>query len=67
MPFNPKSLENLTHEGRPRKYDEPKKQRRLSLTDQAWENLKNLSEELGFTSVSEMIEELARGTLTISR
>lgn len=60
------SLDNLIHEGRPLKYDEPKKTRRLSVTESGWDNARQLIKSMGM-SVSEFIEELGRGQVTVMR
>ena len=69
MGYNPKSLKNLTRagEGRPRKYSEPKKQRSVSVTDLAWQNTKNIAKNELNLSMSELIEQIGRGKLVISR
>jgi hypothetical protein len=60
------SLSNLTHEGRPLEYGEPKKERRLSVTATGWNQAKLLIEEMGM-SVSRFVEELGRGRVTVIR
>lgn len=61
---HPNSLKNLTHDGRPLKYHEPKKTRRLSVTETGWTQAQTLIDAMGM-SVSEFIEELARGRVTV--
>lgn len=65
MPYNPKSLKNLTHKGRPLEYGEAKKHRRVNLTDTGWEKLQVLQKQLEYSSVSEMLEEIARGAVIL--
>jgi hypothetical protein len=64
---HPHSKANLTyHEGRPRLYSEPKKNRTLCLTEQGWGELKLLAKELGYSSVSDFVEKIARRQVKIS-
>ncbi|KAI9134991.1 hypothetical protein [Acaryochloris sp. CCMEE 5410] len=58
------SLQNLTHEGRPLDYGEPKTGHRVSVTQTGWENAKQLINSMGM-SVSEFLEELGRGRVTV--
>jgi hypothetical protein len=60
------SLSNLTHEGRPLEYAEPKKTRRLSVTESGWVRARSLIGSMGM-SVSEFLEELGRGQVTVVR
>ena len=60
------SLKNLTHEGRPLEYAEPKKTRSLSVTESGWMGAKTLINSMGM-SVSEFLEELGRGQVTVIR
>jgi hypothetical protein len=39
---NPKSLKNLARDGRPTDYDEPKKDRRLTITETGWSGVRKL-------------------------
>ena len=61
---HPNSLENLTHEGRPLEYNEPKKVRRLTVTESGWTSAKELIGAMGM-SVSQFLEELGRGRVSI--
>ncbi len=63
MPVNPKSLKNL-HPRIP-DYEQAKKERRISLTQYGWDNLQELSLELGYRSRSALVEAIARGELQI--
>ena len=64
--INPKSLENLTHEGRPQAYEEPKKRRYLSVTESGWTGAQEAIEAAGCKGgVSEFLERLGRGEFTI--
>ena len=61
MAVNPKSLLNLKPGERQPRYEEPKKQRTVSVTDVGWHQLKAIADsDLGL-SVSEMMEQLGRG------
>jgi hypothetical protein len=64
--INPQSLSNLTRDGRPQKYDEPKKDKRLTITETGWNGAKTLIESMGM-SVSEFMEQLGRGQITVMR
>jgi hypothetical protein len=66
--INPKSLENLRmgqSPGRKTAYDAPKHPHGVSLTDEAWQGLRNTAQSVGTLSVSELLERLGRGQLTI--
>jgi hypothetical protein len=58
------SLSNLTHEGRPLNYDEPKKTRRLSVTESGWTRARTVIDSMGM-SVSEFVEQLGRGQVIV--
>ncbi len=58
------SLSNLTHEGRPLDYDEPKKTRRLSVTESGWTRARTVIGSMGM-SVSEFLEQLGRGKVVV--
>jgi len=65
---NPRSIANLIHEGRPSSeevYGEPKKKRTLSVTESGWENVQELAKVSGCSSVSDLLERLARGHLNL--
>ncbi len=60
---NPASLANLSRDGRPKSeevYGEPKRRRTLTVTDSGWEATTVLVKSLGFSSVSEFLEEYGR-------
>jgi len=61
---HPNSLQNLTHQGRPLDYDEPKKTRRLSVTETGWDSARKLIGSMGM-SVSEFLEQLGRGNVLV--
>ncbi len=63
MPVNPKSLKNL----HPRKtdYEEPKKDKTISITEFSWKSLEELSQNLGYRSRSAFFEAIARGELKV--
>lgn len=54
-----RALANLTHEGRPPKWDEAKHRHNVSLTDEAWSLLQQKA-DLNNLSVSELLEYIAR-------
>ncbi|MEM8638922.1 MAG: hypothetical protein AAGG51_08935 [Cyanobacteria bacterium P01_G01_bin.54] len=64
---NPKSLRNLTHEGRPYLYGEKKKRHSISVTQSGWEQFRKLSQKFGCDSTSDFVEKLARQHLVITR
>jgi hypothetical protein len=61
---NPNSLANLTHEGRPQAYDQPKKNRSLSVTPDGWEGFQALAAAIG-VSTSEFVELQGRGKINL--
>ncbi|MCT7955969.1 hypothetical protein [Laspinema palackyanum] len=63
--LHPNSLKNLTyHEGRPQKWGEQKKTRKLTVTETGWEGVVAIAQEQGH-SVSELLEMLGRGQLSL--
>lgn len=63
---NPKSKDNLTyHEGRPVVWDEPTKTHGITVTDSAWDGLKQLVKTKGYRSVSDLIEIIGREYIDI--
>lgn len=62
--LNPKSLENLTHDGRPPKYGEKKKVRRLTVTEEGWQGVSEIASAYDL-SVSEILELVGRGELVL--
>lgn len=64
---HPNSQANLTyHSGRPPAYGENKRKRYLSVTDEGWEGTQAVVRAVGCASVSEFLEKLGRGELTIN-
>lgn len=65
--MNARSLSNLKpgeSPGRNAFYKQKKNKHTITVTDEGWTNLKKLAEGLG-VSVSEVIEQLGRGQLTV--
>ena len=63
--LHPNSLKNLTcHEGRPQKWGEKKKTRKLTVTETGWEGVVAIAQAQGH-SVSELLEMLGRGQLSL--
>jgi hypothetical protein len=63
--INPKSLENLRHEGRPPAFEEEKKRRTLTVTDSGWEGTMSVAKTLDCRGISELIELIGRGQLRV--
>ena len=65
---HPNSLANLNYRGgRPKSFGAKKKQRTLTVTEEGWEGLKPLIEELECKSVSDFLELAGRGLLEIKK
>ena len=63
---NPRSQKNLNREGRQPLHGEPKKDRFVRATTEAWEGFKEVAQALGI-SASELVEQIGRGELSVSR
>jgi hypothetical protein len=63
--INPRSLENLRHEGRPPAFEEEKKRRTLTVTDSGWEGTMSVAKTLDCRGISELIELIGRGQLRV--
>jgi hypothetical protein len=63
--MNPKSLENLRHEGRPPAFEEEKKRRTLTVTDSGWDGAMAVAKGLECRGVSELLELIGRGQLLV--
>ncbi len=66
---HPNTLANLIHEGRPSSeevYGEPKKKRTLTVTESGWENIREIAKNSGCNSVSDLLEKIARGQISLS-
>jgi hypothetical protein len=61
---NPKSRQNLTRDGRPMDYNEPKRDRRLTVTETGWTGAKRLIGSMDM-SVSDFLEKLGRGQIIV--
>lgn len=65
---HPDSKNNLNfHSGRPYTYQEPKKQRYLSVTETGWEQVQRLAQDLGCSGVSDLLEKIARGEILLEK
>jgi hypothetical protein len=67
---NPRSLANLTHEGRPLAYNQPKKTRGITVTDDGWRGFQALADAAQGAgrkglSASELVESLGRSTIDL--
>jgi hypothetical protein len=62
---NPKSLENLIHQGRPLAVGEKKKEQTITVSQTGWEGTQAILQSVGCSSVSELLEKLGRNQLTI--
>jgi hypothetical protein len=63
--INPRSLENLRHEGRLPAFEEEKKRRNLTVTDSGWEGAMAVAKTLDCRGISELIELIGRGQLRV--
>jgi hypothetical protein len=64
---HPNSQANLNYRGgRPKVFDSEKKRRNISVTEEGWEGLQPIVEELGCKSVSDLLEKLGRGVVKLS-
>jgi hypothetical protein len=61
---NPKSLLNLSTEGRPTEYDERKEDHKVTVTPTGWRGVKQFAKSLSL-SVSGLLEKLGRGQLLL--
>jgi hypothetical protein len=64
--MNPRSLENLRHEGRPPAFEEEKKRRTLTVTDSGWDGAVAVAKGLECRGVSELLELIGRGQLRVN-
>ena len=62
---NPKSLENLKHEGRPLAFAEEKKRRTLTVTESGWNGAMAVAKTVHCRGISELIELIGRGELVV--
>ena len=65
--INPNSLKNLTHEGRPTVYKQKKTTHNISVTPAGWEGVKAKAHSLGYSGVSELVEQVGRGQVHIEK
>ncbi len=64
---HPNSLANLTNrEGRPIAFEEKKKVRAVSVTQQGWDGISEIATAKGCSSISEFLEKLGRGEVKIA-
>lgn len=63
---HPNSLANLQHGGRPSVFEEKKKVRAVSVTQQGWNGISQMAEQYGCSSISEFLEKLGRGEVKIA-
>lgn len=61
--INKKSLANLQPGGEPR-YEQPKRQRNVSLTDTGWQGLKEIALDSGL-SLAELLEQIGRRKIKV--
>ena len=62
---HPNSLKNLKLGGNKLRYEQPKKRRCISLTDEGWDKCRELIKQNFGLSVSEFMEKLGRGDLDL--
>jgi hypothetical protein len=63
---HPNSISNLIREGRPLLYEQQKKARSITLTDDSWNKLEILAKAYNCASKSEFIEKICRGEIQLS-
>ena len=64
--YHPNTRKHWLTGTKPR-YEEKKRPRTLMATDTGWENLKRIAKEKLGLSVSEMVDQIGRGQLNVSR
>ena len=62
---HPNSLKNLKLGGNKLRYEQPKKRRCISLTDEGWDKCRELVKQNFGLSVSEFMEQLGRGEIDL--
>lgn len=62
---HPNSIANLVHDGRPQSWNEPKKNRNISITETGWTGIQKIAQSMGL-SISEVIERIGRDILILS-
>lgn len=62
-----RSLQNLTHHGRPTDHDEKKTTHNISVTPTAWKGVHDVASSLGYPSVSEFIEQVGRRQIYVEQ
>jgi hypothetical protein len=67
MPVSEISLRNLTNSGSLPRYEEGKKRRQLTVTDEGWNATKAIAKKQFKLSVSEMLEKIGRGELILQK
>ena len=67
MSIHPNSLANLrpNRKGSKPKYKDLKKQRSVTLTETGWSAVKNIAKEKYGLSVSELLEQIGRGNISL--
>jgi hypothetical protein len=63
---NPSSLQNLQPGRVNRRYESPKKQRTVTVTEDGWAGIKSIAEAMDM-SISEVIEQIGRGMLKVKQ
>ena len=61
---HPNSISNLSREGRPRKYNDNKKRRNITVTDEGWSGFEKLAKKYG-VSKSDIVERIGRGEIKL--
>jgi hypothetical protein len=62
---SPRSLANLTRDGRPQAWGAPKRARRVTVTDEGWQGCQAAAEAAGAASVSDLLERIGRGLIVV--
>lgn len=64
---SPRSLKNLTKDGRPPLHDEKKTAHNVTVTPTAWKGVKEQADSLGCSSISELFEQIGRGNIRLTQ
>lgn len=66
--LSPNSQKNLIHTGRPSSedvYGEPSRNHTVTVTDTGWNGVKDIVKQAGYSGVSEFLEYVGRGIISV--